>query len=30
MKDLEDTQDFGEYALPNFFLTDAGKTFSDY
>ena len=30
MEDLEDTQDFDEYNLPNVFTPDAGKHFSDY
>ena len=30
MKDLEDTQDFYEYALPYASLPDSGKLFSDY
>ena len=30
MEDLEDTQDFDEYALPDIFFPDVGKTFSDY
>ena len=30
MKDLENTQDFYEYALPDVSPSDAGKLFSDY
>ena len=30
MEDLEDTQYFNEYALPDIFTPDAGNFFSDY
>ena len=30
MEDIADTQYFDEYALPDFFLLDTGKSFSDY
>ena len=30
MEDLEDTQDFDDYALPDVSPPDAGKFFSDY
>ena len=30
MEDLEDAQDFDEYALPDVFPPDAGNVFSDH
>ena len=30
MEDLEDNQDFDEYAIPDVCPPDAGKNFSDY